>query len=93
MILISILLNAIDSDYGIDFCYYYEILKNKLEINSVVHMKFVVFYDGIFYMRDKNFKKSFNLLTNMINEYCSIKLLPYLPHIDELCLGQFPGIY
>lgn len=92
--IISIIFNAIDYELSSDTCHYYAVLKNKLEENSVVHMKFVMFYDGIFYMRDKNFGKSFSLLSDMIQEYCGIKLLPYLPHNnDELCLGQFPGIY
>lgn len=66
---------------------------NKLAEKSVVNMKFVMYYDGIFYMRDKLFGKSFSLLTSMIKEYCSLSLNPYLPHNGEVCLGQFPGIY
>lgn len=76
-----------------DFCHHHDLLKIKLEENSVVHMKFVTFYDGYFYMRDKNFGKSFKLLSDMIQDYTSLKLQPYLPHNNELCLGLFPGIY
>lgn len=56
-------------------------------------MTFVMYNDGIFYMRDKLFGKSFLLLSNMINEYCSVSLQSYLPHNGEVCLGKFPGIY
>lgn len=64
---------------------------NKLVENSIVIMKFVMYHDGIFYMRDKAFGKSFTLLSNMIEEYCSIYPHSYLPHNDEICLGKFPG--
>ena len=69
------------------------LLRFELVEKSVVNMKFVVYHDGVFYMRDKLFGKSFSLLSDMIQEYCSLSLNPYLPHIDEVCLGQFPGIY
>jgi len=52
-----------------------------------------MFHDGVFYMRDKLFGKSFLILSNMIKEYCSLSLHPYLPHIEEVCLGQYPGIF
>jgi len=70
-----------------------ELLRNELVEGSVVNLKFVVYHDGVFYMRDKLFGKSFLLLSSMIKEYCGLNLNPYLPHIDEVCLGQFPGIY
>lgn len=69
-----------------------ELLRIELVEKSVVNMKFVVYHDGVFYMRDKFFGKSFSLLSDMIKEYCSLNLNPYMPHIDEVCLGQFPGI-
>lgn len=69
-----------------------ELLRIELIEKSVVNMKFVVYHDGVFYMRDKFFGKSFSLLSDMIKEYCSLNLNPYMPHIDEVCLGQFPGI-
>lgn len=82
---------------GIDdmatFTKYMDLSRIELVEKSVVTMKFVVYHDGVFYMRDKFFGKSFSLLSDMIKEYCSLSLNPYLPHIDEVCLGQFPGIY
>lgn len=56
-------------------------------------MTFVMYHNGIFYMRDKLFGKSFSLLSDMIIEYCNLSLHPYLPHIGEVCLGKYPGIY
>lgn len=55
-------------------------------------MKFVMYHSGVYYMRDKSFGKSFSLLSSMIKEYSGLNLHPYLPHINEICLGQFPGI-
>lgn len=78
-------------EYSSNFCDYNDLLKNKLEDNSVLNMRFVMHQDGVFYMRDKVFGKSFTLLSNMIKEYCSINAHPYLPHNDEVCLGKFPG--
>ncbi|XP_060876252.1 uncharacterized protein LOC132949399 isoform X3 [Metopolophium dirhodum] len=72
------------------FTKYMDLSRIELVEKSVVTMKFVVFHDGVFYMRDKFFGKSFSLLSDMIKEYCSLSLNPYLPHIDEVCLGQFP---
>lgn len=69
------------------------LLKNKLKEKSIVNMTFVMYHDGIFYMRDKLFGKSFLLLSNMINEYCNLSLQPYLPHNGEVCLGKFPGFF
>lgn len=55
-------------------------------------MTFVMYYEGIFYMRDKNFGKSFSRLCNLIKEYCFQSYEAYLPHtIGEVCLGQFKG--
>lgn len=65
----------------------------NLKKKSVVHMKFVMYHSGVYYMRDKLFGKSFSLLSSMIKEYSGLNLHPYLPQIDEVCLGQFPGIY
>lgn len=59
--------------------------------NSVVVMTFVMYDDGTFYMRDQSFDKHFILMSKMIKEYCSVSLHPYLPHIDEVCLGKFSG--
>lgn len=67
--------------------------KNKLKKKSVVDMKFVMYYNGVYYMRDKTFGKSFVLLSSMIKEYCGLNLHPYLPYSGEVCLGLFPGIY
>ncbi|XP_016658697.1 uncharacterized protein LOC100167275 isoform X2 [Acyrthosiphon pisum] len=72
------------------FTKYMDLSRIELVEKSVVNMKFVVYHDGVFYMRDKCFGKSFSLLSDMIKEYCSLSLNPYLPHIDEVCLGQFP---
>ncbi|CAI6361930.1 unnamed protein product [Macrosiphum euphorbiae] len=72
------------------FIKYMDLSRIELVEKSVVNMKFVVFHDGVFYMRDKCFGKSFSLLSDMIKEYCSLSLNPYLPHTDEVCLGQFP---
>ncbi|XP_022170007.1 uncharacterized protein LOC111033534 [Myzus persicae] len=72
------------------FTKYMDLLRNELVEKSVVDMKFVLYLDGVFYMRDKLFGKSFSLLSDMIKEYCSLNLNPYLPHVDEVCLGQFP---
>lgn len=69
------------------------ITQNDLVEKSVVNMKFVMYHEGIFYIRDKLFGKSFPLLSSMIQEYCSLSLNPYLPRNGEVCLGQFPGIY
>ncbi|XP_022174799.1 uncharacterized protein LOC111036859 [Myzus persicae] len=80
---------TIDNDIG-RFTKYMNLLRFELVEKSVVNMKFVVYHDGVFYMRDKLFGKSFSLLSDMIQEYCSLSLNPYLPHIDEVCLGQFP---
>ncbi|VVC34737.1 Tudor domain,RNA recognition motif domain [Cinara cedri] len=71
-------------------CTYEYISKNKLKEKSVVKMKFVMYHEGIFYMRDKLFGKYFSLLSKMIKEYCGVNLHSYLPHNDEVCLGQFP---
>lgn len=90
LFLITTILNV--DDIG-SFTKYFDLLRNELMEKSVVNMKFVVYHDGVFYMRDKLFGKSFSLLSDMIKEYCSLNLNPYLPHIDEVCLGQFPGIY
>lgn len=71
---------------------YFSLPINELQEKSVVTMTFVMFYDNVFYMRDKSFGKSFSLLSNMIREYCSLNLNPYLPHNEEVCLGRFSGI-
>lgn len=68
-------------------------LKNELKEKLVVNMKFVMYHNGIFYMRDKSFGKSFSLLSDMIKEFCSVSLHSYLPHSEEVCLGKYPGIY
>lgn len=70
-----------------------ELSRTELVEKSVLKMTFVVHYDGVFYMRDKLFGKSFSVLSDMIREYCGLNLSPYLPHINEVCLGLFPGIY
>lgn len=75
-----------------DFCDYTYLYTHELKENSVENMTFVMYHEGVFYMRDKTFGKSFSLLSSMIQEYCSLSLNPYLPHTDEVCLGQFPGI-
>lgn len=75
------------------YCKYSDLLMYELKEKLVVNMKFVMYHEGIFYMRDKAFGKSFSLLSSMIKEYCSLSLNPYLPHCNEICLGQFPGIY
>lgn len=85
-------INLIKAETSNDFPDYTYLLCNKLEENSVEKMTFVTYHEGVFYMRDKTFGKSFSLLSNMIKEYCSLSLNPYLPHHDEVCLGQFPGI-
>lgn len=56
-------------------------------------MKFVLYHEGVFYMRDKLFGRPFSVLNSMIKEYCGLSLHSYLPHIGEVCLGQFPGFY
>lgn len=43
-------------------------------------------------MRDNKFEKSFSVLCSMIREYCCVSHNPYLPHIDEACLGLYSGI-
>ncbi|XP_060847831.1 uncharacterized protein LOC132927329 [Rhopalosiphum padi] len=78
-----------DSSDG-SYSKYMDLLRNELVEKSVVIMKFVVYHDGVFYMRDKLFGKSFSILSDMIKEYSGLNLNPYLPHIDEVCLGQFP---
>lgn len=85
-------INLIKAGTSNEFPDYTYLLRNKLEENSVEKMTFVMYHEGVFYMRDKTFGKSFSLLSNMIKEYCSLSLNPYLPHTDEVCLGQFPGI-
>lgn len=75
------------------FCKYEHLLVNELKEKTVVKMKFVVYHEGIFYMRDKLFGRPFSLLNSMIKEYCGLNLHSYLPHIGEVCLGQFPGFY
>lgn len=71
---------------------YGNLLVNELKKKSVVTMTFVLFHKGIFYFRDNSFGKSFSLLCDMINEYCGVKLYPYLPHNEEVCLGKLSGI-
>ncbi|XP_025425814.1 uncharacterized protein LOC112694531 isoform X1 [Sipha flava] len=73
-----------------NYCKDIHVKHNKLVEKSIVNMKFVMYHEGIFYMRDKLFGKSFSLLSSMIKEYCSLSLNPYLPHNGEVCLGQFP---
>lgn len=93
MICILIIFNLIGLENLSDFYNYYELLKNKLVENTVVKMKFVMYHNGVFYMRDKAFGKSFIQLSDMIQEFSAMYLHPYLPHQnDELCLGLFPGI-
>lgn len=76
-----------------DYCKYMSLVRNELVEKSVVNLKFVVYDDGVFYMRDKLFGKAFLQMSSMIQEYCSLTLHPYVPHTDEVCLGKFPGIY
>lgn len=93
MIFILIIFYIIGFENPKHFCNYSDLLKNKLKENSVNNLKFVMYYDKVFYMRDQTFGKSFILLSDMIKEYCCVDLHPYLPHSDELCLGLFPGIF
>lgn len=79
-------------DESINFCSFYNLLTNELKEKSVVNMTFTMYHDGIFYLRDKLFGKSFSLLSDMIKEYCSLNFHPYCPHNEEVCLGKYPGI-
>ncbi|KAF0751710.1 Uncharacterized protein FWK35_00019435 [Aphis craccivora] len=69
---------------------YTDLLRTEFVEKSVLKMTFVLYHDGVFYMRDKLFGKSFSVLSDMIREYCGLNLSPYLPHINEVCLGLFP---
>ncbi|XP_050542444.1 uncharacterized protein LOC126906154 isoform X2 [Daktulosphaira vitifoliae] len=73
-----------------NYCKHSHLFKNELPVKSSVHLTFVLYHEGIFYMRDKHFGNSFLTMNNMIKEYCSLNLCPYLPHDNEVCLGQFP---
>ncbi|XP_025208243.1 uncharacterized protein LOC112603736 [Melanaphis sacchari] len=73
-----------------NFPKYMDLFSIELVEKSVVNLKFVMYHDGVFYMRDKLFGKSFSVLSYMIREYCSLNMSPYLPHINEVCLGHFP---
>lgn len=77
-------------DDSVHYFKYMELSRTELVEKSVLKMTFVVHYDGVFYMRDKLFGKSFSVLSDMIREYCGLNLSPYLPHINEVCLGLFP---
>ncbi|XP_050425594.1 uncharacterized protein LOC126836355 isoform X2 [Adelges cooleyi] len=84
----QIQINPIDEVTNI--CKYDHLIENELFEKSIVSLTFVLFHDGVFYMRDRMFGKSFSTLSNMIKEYCSLNSSPYFPRIDEVCLGQFP---
>lgn len=96
IIVVVIYFNYIKFKIGDDttnVCNYLNLSRKELAQNSVINMTFVMYYNGIFYMRDKSFGKSFSLMCSMIKEYCDLNLHPYLPHNEEVCLGKFPGIF